>query len=131
MFNPEFAGGPIGFPADYFVPAQNGRNGDPSVTPFTASHSDLHDPGESMDAAALNVPETNSFLFLLMGLVGLDIHRNSMTKGRAAAIGELENFRPGRCSRKSGMHEADVGVCLREIAPHARQRRVEVLRQQS
>jgi hypothetical protein len=79
VFNPEFAGGPTGFPGDYFVPAQNGRDGDPSVTPFAAPRSDLHDPGEYM-GAALNVPETDSFVFVLMGLVSLAIHRYAMTK---------------------------------------------------
>ena len=83
LFNPEFAAGPIGFPEDYFVPAQNGRDGDSSVTPFAAPRSDLHDPGESMGAAH-NVPETDSFVFLLMGLVSLAIHRYSMTKRKVS-----------------------------------------------
>ena len=92
LFSPEFHGGSIGFPGDHFVPTQNGNDGDLSVTPFIPAPSDLNDPGESSNAPALNVPETNSLLLLLMGLGSLAIHRYCVTKRKNTKYSKIHPF---------------------------------------
>jgi hypothetical protein len=92
LFSPEFAGGSIGFPENHFVPSKNGRDGGLTLTPFIAPYSDSNDPGVSSGAAALNVPETNSFVLLLMGLASLAIHRYSMTKRKNTKYPKIPRF---------------------------------------
>jgi len=92
LFTPEFADVPIGLPKSYFVPTQNGTEGGLSVTPLIGPYSDPNDPGETSGATAVNAPETNSFVLLLMGLVSLAIHRYSMTERKNTKDSKIHRF---------------------------------------
>jgi hypothetical protein len=94
LFISEFANGPIGFPGGYSAPIPIGHDRGLSVTPLIAPDSDPEDPGEPSGAAAVNVPETNSFVLMLMGLVTLAIHRYSMTKRKNTKHSKIDACRP-------------------------------------
>lgn len=94
LFIPEFANGPFGFPGVYSVPIQNAPDGGLSVMPSIAPDPDPNDPGEPSGAASVHVPETNSFVLLLMGLVSLAIHRYSMKKRKNTKHSTIDARRP-------------------------------------